>query len=206
MAAQATSVQLIAAAESGADNARAERLYRAALAANPLNPAAHYRFGTWLFHLGREREAAPHLRYGVERGFNASTCYAYLAAAEANSGQEGAAEHTLASAVRAYPRSVFLRVRHAAALARAGREAEAELEMATALLLDSRTARGWRKLIDDDIDAAVAAARRDPAGVASPGELHPDDAVFAVLKENERRFPQAVNSGWRARIRTDFLR
>ena len=203
MAVQAASVQLIASAESSADGARAERLYRAALAVNPLNPAAHFLYGTWLFNRGREREAVPHLRYGVARGFNTSTYYACLAAAEANSGDEAAAERTLALAVRAFPRSVFLRARHAAALARTGRPAEAELEMATALLLDSRAARGWRSLIEDDVDAAIAAGRRDPAATAMPGELRPDDAVFVVLKENERRFPEAVRSGWRALARSN---
>lgn len=202
MTLQATSVQLIAAAQSSGD---AEAHYRSALKVNPLNPATHYQFGVWLFHRGREREAVPHLRYGVERGFNASTCYAYLASAESGAGDEAASERTLAEAVRVFPRSVFLRARHAASLARLNRAAEAELEMAAALLLDSRVARGWRVLIDDDIDAAVAAARRDPKTYSVPGELQPEEALFAVLKENERRFPAAVNTGWRARARSNWL-
>ncbi|HEX8719024.1 MAG TPA: O-antigen ligase family protein [Pyrinomonadaceae bacterium] len=201
MAAQAVSVQLAAAAQMSADASRAEGLFRAALSVNRLNPATRYQFGTWLFHRGRERDALPHLRYAVERGYNTSTCFAYLAAAEAGAGDEAAAERTLRRAVEVFPRSVFLRARHAAALARTGRAAEAELEMAAALLLDSRAARGWHGLINDDIDAASEAARRDPGGVAAPGELDPDDAVFAVLKENERRFPEAARTGWRARVR-----
>ncbi len=205
MTLQAASVQLIAAAQSSADPGRAEAHYRSALKVNPLNPATHYQFGVWLFHRGREREAVPHLRYGVERGFNASTCYAYLAGAESGAGDEAASERTLAAAVRVFPRSVFLRARHAASLARLDRAAEAELEMAAALLLDSRVARGWRVLIDDDIDAAVAAARRDPRTYSMPGELQPEEALFAVLKENERRFPAAVNAGWRARARSNWL-
>ncbi|MFL6333827.1 MAG: O-antigen ligase family protein [Pyrinomonadaceae bacterium] len=198
MASHAAGVQLIAAAQ--ADAARTEALYRRALSFNPLNPATHYQLGTWLFYSGRDGEAVPHLRYGVERGFNASTCYAYLAAAESNAGDAGASERTLGEAVRVYPRSVFLRARHAAALARLGRVSEAGLEMDAALLLDSRAARGWRRLIDDDIDAAIKSARSDPASFAMPGELEPDDAVFAVLKENEKRFPAAVHTGWRARL------
>ena len=196
MAAQGAHVQLLAAA-------RTESLFRAALAVNPLNPSARYQFGTWLFNRGRDREAVGHLRFAVERGFNASTCYAYLAGAEASAGDEAAAERTLAGAVRVFPRSVFLRARHAAALARVGRAGEAELEMAAAVLLDSRAARGWRKLIDDDIDAATDASRRDPWTFATPGELQPDEAVFAVLKENEKRFPEAVRKGWRAHARSN---
>ena len=200
MAAQAVHVQLIAAAEASADDSRAESLYRSALAVNPFNAAAHYGYGVWLVVRGREREAVPHLRYGVARGFNTSTCYAYLAGAESNSGEAEAAERTLAEGARAFPRSVFMRVRHAAELARLGRSDEAEMEMSAALLLDSRAARGWRLLIDEDIDAAVAEAKRDPA-VPMPGELQPGDAVFAVLEENERRFPEAATSGWRANMR-----
>src|ERR1044072_3443455 len=124
MALQAASVQLIAAAQSATDEGRAEALYRSALAVNPLNPATHYQLGVWLFYRGREREAVPHLRYAVERGFNTSTCYAYLAGAEANAGDEAAAERTLAEGVRVYPRWVFMRARHAAALDRLNRAAE----------------------------------------------------------------------------------
>ncbi|HEX8556477.1 MAG TPA: O-antigen ligase family protein [Pyrinomonadaceae bacterium] len=203
MAAHAAHVQLIAAAQSTGDPARVEALYRASLAVNPFNAAAHYQYGMWLFHGGREREAAPHFAYALDRGFNTSTCFAYLAGAQSNSGQEEAAERTLSRGVRAFPRSVFLRARRASALARLGRSGEAELEMAAALLLDSPRARGWRKLIDDDIDAASEAARRDPATFAPPGQLQPDDAVFVVLKENERRFPDAARTGWRARMRSN---
>jgi predicted Zn-dependent protease len=203
MATLAVQVQLIAAAQAAASSQSAEGLYRAALAANPLNPAAHYIYGLWLYDRGREREAVPHLRFAVARGFNTSTCYAYLAGAESNSGDELAAERTLAEAVRAFPRSVFLRARHAAELRRVGRADEAGVEMAAALLLDSRAARGWQRLIEDDIDAAIEASKRDPAGSAMPGELQPDDAVFAVLRENERRFPGAASKGWRARMRSN---
>jgi hypothetical protein len=204
MCAQATNVLLLAEAQAS-DGASAERLYRAALSWNPLDAATHYNYGSWLLARKREREAVPHLSFALARGFHTSTCYEYLAGAEANEGDAEASERTLAEGVRVYPRSVFLRARHAAALARLGRSGESELEMRAALLLDSRAARGWRRLIDEDIDAAIAAARRDPAA-AMPGELQPEDAVLAVLEENERRFPEAVTSGWRARVRSTELR
>lgn len=202
---QATNVMLLAGAQASADPARADRLYRSALVLNPLDQATHFNYGLWLFYMGREHEALPRLRFAVERGFHTSTCYAYLAAAESNAGELEAAERTLAEAVRVYPRSVFLRVRHAAALGRLNRHAERELEMSAALLLDSRLARGWQQLIDNDMDAAIVAAKSDP-GVALPGQLQPDDAVFVVLKENEKRFPEAVTSGWRAQKRRSIAR
>jgi hypothetical protein len=76
--------------------------------------------------------------------------------------------------------------------------------MAAALLIDSRGARGWQQLIERDIDPAVEAARRD-SGIAMPGDLAPQEGVYAVLDENARRFPASVNTGWRARMRSHNL-
>jgi O-antigen ligase len=202
MCMQAASVlQLARAQEAGADAAHAEQLYLSSLKWNPRDPATHYNYGIWLYFQKREREAVPHLRFAVESGFNTSTCYAYLAGAESNAGDERASERTLAYAVAVYPRSVFVRVRHAASLDRQGRADEGRLEMAAALLIDSRGARGWQQLIERDIDPAIEAARHDET-IAMPGELVPQEGVFAVLEENERRFPAAVSTGWRARMRS----
>jgi O-antigen ligase len=198
---QAVSAVLCGMAETSADATRAESLYLGSLRLQEGNAGAHFSYGAWLSYNGRAADAVPHLRFAVARGFNSTLCYAQLASAEEAGGDLAAAERTLASAVGVYPRSVFLRARHASALARTGHAAEAELEMAAALLLDSRAARGWRKLIDDDLDAATEASRRDPQMFATPGELQPEAAVFAVLKENERRFPAAARTGLRARMR-----
>ena len=196
---QAAKVLTLARAQASGN----EELFRAAVRLNPYDPAAHYNFGVWLYFQKREAEAVPYLRFAVARGFNTSTCYAYLAWAEEAAGDLAASERTLASAVRVYPKSIFLRVRHASALARAGRAAEADAETAKAMGIDPRHARAWHELIENDIDAATAAARRDK-GVAFPGQLSPEDAVFAVLHENERRFPRASASGWRASMRNSL--
>jgi hypothetical protein len=94
-----------------------------------------------------------------------------------------------------------LLVRHAAALARNGRDGESKEVFAKALLLDPRAARGWEQLIQNDIDAAYLAAKQDP-NIALPGELYPEAALFEVLQENEQRFPAATQTGSRARLRT----
>ncbi|HEV2859852.1 MAG TPA: O-antigen ligase family protein [Pyrinomonadaceae bacterium] len=201
MCVQAAGVMVLSGAQAASDPARAERLYRSALALNPLDAGAHFNYGMWLFSARREREAVPHLRYALGRGFSASTCYGYLAAAESLAGDLAASARTLEEGARVYPRSVFLRVRLASALRRLGRADEAELEIGRATLIDSRAARGWHELIDNDIDAAIAAARRDGRQVAMPGELQPEDGVRAVIEENARRFPEAAASGWRARLR-----
>ncbi len=206
MCTHGANVILQATAQGAADHQRADRLFRAALSLNPLDPAGHFNYGQWLVARKREPEAVGHLRYAVERGFNTSTCYQYLAGAESNAGELAAAERTLALAVRVYPRSVFARVRHASALRRLGRSEEAGLEMSAALLINSGPALGWEQLIENDIDAAVAANKREPNRITRPGELEPVDAVMAVLEENERRFPGAVNSGWRAQARAVIIR
>jgi O-antigen ligase len=199
--AQATGTILHGLAQSNAEPAQVERFYHASLTAFPSSPATHFTYGLWLYDQQRASEAVPHLTYAVEHGFNSSVCYAYLAGAQESAGNQLAAEQTLATAARTYPLSVFLLVRHSVALERAGRNEESNAEFAKALLLNSRTARGWQQLIVNDIDAALDAAKHDTT-IALPGELVPEGAVFEVLQENAQRFPALVNKGWRARMRT----
>lgn len=189
--AQATNSVLQGMAGSAPSKERAAQRYLQALAWNPYDAPTHFNFGTWLYLNDRASEAVPHLRYAVERGYNSSVCYAYLAAAEAGANDLQAAEQTLAQAVRVYPRSVFLRVRHATAIAEAGRTEEANAEYASALALNSRIARAWRQLICFGRKAAKAAAFYDKS-IAPSGELSPESCIFAVLDENERRQPVAV--------------
>lgn len=181
-------------------HARAEHFYLIALRCNPFEAATHYDYGSLLYQENRV-EGVSHLRYAVDHGINTSIGYANLAAAEEGFHDLPAAERTLAYAVKVYPHSVFLLVRHAAALSRLGKAKESELELSAAVLIDSRAARGWYHLINFDIDAAMAAAKRDTT-IATPGELAPENAVFIVLKENERRLNISPTSGWRGRMRT----
>lgn len=197
---QAVGVTLQEFAETNNNPANGEYYYRASLQVYPANSAAQFSYGMWLYRTGRAAEALPYLRSALEKGFNSSICYIYLAGAEEAAGDSNSAERTLTSAVQVYPTSVFLLVRHAAALARNGKDIASKEVLARALLLDSRAARGWQQLIDKDIDAAYLAAKQDP-GIALPGELSPQTAVIEILEQNELRFPAAINSGWRARMR-----
>jgi O-antigen ligase/Tfp pilus assembly protein PilF len=197
-AAQAAGSMLQSVAERSAAAATTEHYYRASLNVYPANTAAHFGYGLWLYTEGRSTESLPFLRHAVERGFNSSISYAYLAGAQESAGNLDEAERSLATAVRVYPASVFLLVRHAAALERNGRETESKEVFSRALSLDPRAARGWKQLIDNDIDAAYLAAKQDPS-IALPGELYPNAAVFEVLQENEQRFSHVSHTGWRAR-------
>jgi O-antigen ligase len=197
---QAANSVIHALAQTNRSPVEAEHLFLIALRCNPFDAATHYDYGSWLYQEKRVAEAVSHLRYAVMHGINTSTSYAFLAAAEEESGDLQAAERTLGYAAKVYPRSVFLLVRHAAALSRLGRREESEMEFSAALLLNSRAARGWYQLINFDIDAAFIAARQD-SGIAIPGELLPENAVYVVLKENERRLNISPTSGWRGRVR-----
>ena len=188
-------------AQTAASSAQAENLYRWSLRFNPFDAASHFDYGSLLYQQRRYEEAVPHLQYAVEHGFNNSTSYAALAAAQEEAGDLTSSEHTLATAARAYPRSIFILVRHAASLARLGKRAESERQFAMALAVDARAARGWYQLINFDIDAALSAAQHD-SSLAMPGELKPETAVYVVLKENERRLNIPATSGWRGRVGT----
>lgn len=196
---QATNSVLQGMAQASTSPARAENLYRYALRCNPFDAASHFNYGSLLYQQKRYPEAVSQLSYAVNHGFNTSTSYAALAAAQEQAGQLREAESTLASAARTYPNSVFILVRHAAALSRLGRTREAEQQFAVAVARDARAARGWYQLINFDIDAALTASQKDTS-LAKPGELEPQTAVYIVLKENERRLNISPHSGWRGRV------
>lgn len=186
-------------AQTSTTPSQAERLYRQSLRFNPFDAASHFDFGSLLYQQRRYDEAVYHLQYAVGHGFNTSTSYAVLAAAQEELGDIAASERTLAIAAKAYPRSVFILVRHAAALNRLGKSEEAEKQFSQALAVDARAARGWYQLINFDIDAALSAAQKD-SSLAKPGELKPQTAIYLVLKENERRLNIPATSGWRGRV------
>jgi tetratricopeptide (TPR) repeat protein len=167
-----------------------ERLFRAALRTNPYDGATHFDFGGWLDGKKRYSEAAQHLRFATEHGLNSSTCFAYLARAEAAAGDTVAAERTLAKAVRIYPRSVFLRVRHAIALAEIGESAEAANEYKQALETNRAAARGWRHLMVFGADAAYAAANAD-RDISPPKNLEPQSWAYPASAEQVLRPPRA---------------
>ncbi|MGB9178848.1 MAG: O-antigen ligase family protein [Pyrinomonadaceae bacterium] len=176
-------------AQASATAREADEHYREAISWGPDDAATHFNYGVFLFYQKRMSEAVPHLRYGVARGLNVSACYGYLAAAQAAAGQKEEAEKTLADALKVYPRSIFLRVRHASALADLGRQAESEQEYATALSLNPVWARGWWNLTRNGIDAATEAAHKDLGNITMPGDLWPQNCLFVVLAENDLRMP-----------------
>jgi O-antigen ligase len=199
LSAQGAGTVLHGLAQSSEQPAGAENYYQASLRVLPSRPATHFGYGLWLYQNHRAPEAVSHLQYAATNGFNSSICYAYLAGAAVSAGDLNSAAQTLATAVAVYPRSVFLLVRYSEVLKGIGQVEASQAVFSRALSLDQRAARGWQELIANDIDAAYLAAQRNK-DIAMPGELVPQAAVFEVLQENEQRFPEAVRTGWRARM------
>jgi O-antigen ligase len=197
-AVQASGTVLLALAEQSGP-LKAEQYYRSALRIYPASSSVNFSYGMWLYSKNRFQESVPRLEKAITAGLNSSICYEYLAAAQDAAGDITGAERTLGKAVKTYSRSVFLLNRHAVALDRLGRHAEAALEIERAMTIDPRACRGWQQLLVNDIDEAHAAALRDK-GIARPNELRPYAAVFAVLRENEIRNPDLLQQGWRKRM------
>lgn len=199
--AQAAGTMLHGMAQVAPDAARTEDYYRGSLKVFPTNPAAHFSYGLWLGNQHRPAEAVSHLEYATTRGFNSSVCYVYLASAQEAAGDTAASERTLAAAVSAYPSSTFLLARYSSVLERTGQTEKSKSTFAKALLVNPAAALGWQQVIENDIDAAFAAAQKDKH-ISLPGNLIPQAGLFEILQENERRFPDLVNQGWRARMRS----
>jgi len=198
---QATGIVVEGMAEAGVSEAQTESYYRKSLAIYPFNLSAQFSYGMWLYGSRRPNEALPYLRNSLVHGLNSSVCFEYLAAAEDTAGKWLEAEQTLARAVQVYPRSVFLLVRHSVALEKIGRTQQAKVEFERAQAIDLPAARGWQRLIVDDLEAAHAAAQKD-SQIDAPRNLAPEGAVFAILQENEMRNPKLAAEGWRKRMRS----
>lgn len=190
VAVQATNSVLLGLAQRSNSQSDSRRLHQMALSFNPYDAATNFSYGILLYEGSCASDALPHLRYSVARGLNTSGCYALLASAETEAGENASAERTLADAASVYPRSVFLRVRHATALAEVGRMEEAQREYTVALALDERAARGWWQLINFGINAARDAAQKD-SSIAKAGDLYPESYILPAIAQQKRHAPTA---------------
>ncbi|GAC1397374.1 MAG: hypothetical protein NVSMB56_12360 [Pyrinomonadaceae bacterium] len=164
------------------DVVMADKFYRQAIAFDPNDAATRYQYGILLYTNGFFLDAIPQLEYSTAHGFNESSCYAVLASTQRAAGDLRASERTLATAVNVYPRSVFMRVRHAKALRELGDAKHADMEENIANSFDERAARSWRDLIDFGIKEAERKAQTDASFIA-PDNLHPLSCVRAMVFE-----------------------
>jgi O-antigen ligase len=177
---------LLGMAQSATSPERAAVLARKAYLFNPYDATTNFTLGAQMYGDGDSVRAVPFLRFATERGHNAVSCFALLAMAESAAGDGVTAEETLDHAVQVYPRSIFIRTRHAFALAATNRSYEAAQQLSFAETLDVRAARGWMELHKNGADAAALAARAD-ANIAAPRELLPEDCVLLIASDHKKR-------------------
>ena len=91
--------------------------------------------------------SARDLRIAIDQGLGVVITYSALADCETKMGDRAAAEKTFSDALRIFPRSVFLRIRHALFLKDDGRSDDYEDELAKARSIDSAQANGWLSLL-----------------------------------------------------------
>jgi hypothetical protein len=96
----------------------------------------------------------------------------------------------MAEAEKIYPRSLYVRVRHAMALAEARRDEDAVSKFAGAVATDPRKARGWWYLLNCGRACASRVARENREAIAPAGELTPTPMIDVALLESELRQPR----------------
>ncbi len=193
---QAAVAMIRQAAQTAETEKRAEQLYRLALHFNESDAQTHFAYGMWLFGGQRYADASRHLRHAVEQGFSDAGTYSFLASAEAEASDERGSAATMEAAERTYPRSIYVRVRHAAALAEAQMEAAARDKFAEAAAMDGRQARGWWYLLSCGQKCASRVARADKKNIALAGELTPLPMIDVALLEAETRPPRVTLPPW----------
>ena len=167
----------------------ASHLFQRAMTLDDENPDAPGIFGLRLLQEGKYNQAAGFLEKSIRIGRARSCDFSYLATAQTLSGDNVAAEKTMAEAALLYPRSPFVLTRHAALLSESGRQAESEAEFERALLLNRRAANTWWTMINDGARTAseLAFRRNDFAEVM---DLQPRAAMYAIVDERAIRFPK----------------
>jgi tetratricopeptide (TPR) repeat protein len=154
---------------------------------DPGNAAAYYYCAVRHANENDYNEASRLLSEGIDRGLGVSITYSILAKYQELAGDLPSAEHSLAEAVRIFPRSVFLRARYALFLEEEGKSVPAADQLAAAREIDPAMANGWYEIIKNGSLAAYYRSQADPS-VTPPAELVPQSAVQEYL--DERMFPR----------------
>ncbi|HTH52108.1 MAG TPA: O-antigen ligase family protein, partial [Pyrinomonadaceae bacterium] len=159
--------------------AAAAPLYHRATLLDPDYGAAWYRLGSRGCD-AHDRDAAADLVRSFRAGMGVVLSYSSLADCYEKSGDLTAANEALDEALRIFPRSVFLRLRHSLLLQKEGRSDDAEAELDAARRIDLRQADGWYNLMTRGSVRAFYDARSD-ANIAPPADLTPQSAVLRYL-------------------------
>jgi hypothetical protein len=124
--------------------------YSSATFFDPENFYVHHRMGVRYASEGRFAAGALSIRKMIDGGGGTTLNYSVMAEYLAKAGQYKPANDAFAEAVTIYPNSVFLRVRYAVYLEERGQQAEADVNMEHARLVNLKQANGWYLLLKGD--------------------------------------------------------
>ncbi len=154
--------------------------YSSATFFDPENFYVHHRMGIRYASEGRFAAGAQSIRKMIDEGGGTTLNYSIMAEYLAKAGQYKLAYDAFAEAVTIYPNSVFLRVRYAVYLEERGQQAEADINMEHARLVNSKQANGWYLILGGD-----AAKLGTDIEAVSPEDLLPEGArkYYRSLRE-----------------------
>lgn len=178
-------------AHTSPDTIEAENYYRKAVELDNENAAFRYYYALDLYKNKRANEAVPHLRFAIDRGLATSISYFNLASAQSIAGKSSDAENTFNEAIKAYPRSVFLRTSYAAFLAKNGRDAESGIEYEKASEINPQQAQSWRIAHTEGMKK-LSQAQPGDKNLVKAMELRPTEAIYALLDFQRQFNPNLV--------------
>ncbi len=117
-----------------------------------------------------------------------SPTFSYLATSQFLSGNKSTAENTFEQAVKLYPRSPFVLTRHAFFLSMNGNTVDSALQLDRAIAIDKSATETWWTLMNEGTQKASNDATRN-IKLDLLMDLAPAEAMYAVVKERELRFP-----------------
>jgi len=185
---KATSQFFVYTAEGQRNFETAKFYYENAILLDPSNASANYSFGLRLLTENYHRESTAQLQQSLKKGINTPVCYSYLISSQTLANQLDQAVNTGSEAVRIFPYSVFLRVRYAALLKKFHQEDESQKQLEFAARLNKKQTETWWFLINNGALETSREARFNKE-ILSLAELNPEQAIYAVLTEREKIYP-----------------
>jgi len=161
------------------DAAVAKTEIEKAIAIDPSEPVFRYYNAERIYRDRDYQAAVPEFRQAIDHGIATSPAYFDLLATLMCSGRNDDAARTFEEALRAYPRSVFLRTAHASFLKRMGQDAPAEVEYRYASNINEKQARSWQLAHDGGLETLAQVSRTDDR-FASTFDLRPSSAPLAL--------------------------
>lgn len=185
------SLMYIQLAQTSPEKIEAENYYQKAVELDDENAAFRYYYALELYKNKRADEAIPHLRFAIDRGLATSISYFNLASVQSIAGKSSDVEKTFNEAIKAYPRSVFLRTSYAAFLAKNGRDAESAIEYEEASRINPQQANSWRIAHTEGMTKLSEAQPQDK-NLVKAMELRPTEAIYALLDFQRQFNPNLV--------------